>query len=64
MVYSGKWSLRNGGLVIHWDGNGEHPFGLTTEWPVLEEEQNRFRLVAGEHGMLSYERVKNLSVKP
>lgn len=58
VIYSGDWHLEKDALVIHWDGNGEHPLGLITKFPLLEVSPHQFRWMEGEHGALTYKRVK------
>ena len=53
---AGTWKLREGVLVQHWAGNGEHPAGYTSRSALLYLSAKRLRYVEGMDGAVSYRR--------
>ena len=67
LVDGGTWKLRDGVLVQHWTGNGEHPGGYTSRSAVLYLSAGRLRYVEGADGAVSYHRASRtvrLAVPP
>lgn len=56
LLDTGAWKLRDGVLVQHWEGNGEHPGGYTTRDAVLSVSAKRLRCFEGVDGTVSYHR--------